>query len=69
MTAIAFPLFSGWAKPAPAQDTRVETAPPPRRYPPVFIHDAVMPWQGETMLLSLLRAQALDSMQGDDDQT
>jgi hypothetical protein len=31
----------------------------PRRAP-VFIHDSVTPWGGETMLLSILRRQALD---------
>lgn len=25
---------------------------------PVFIHDAVIPWRGETLLLTILRAQA-----------
>ena len=27
---------------------------------PVFIQDAITPWNGETLLLTLLRAQALE---------
>jgi hypothetical protein len=32
---------------------------------PVFIQDAVIPWQGETLLLSLLRAEALADQEQD----
>lgn len=39
------------------------TAPPRRVAPPVLIHDAITPWNGETMLLSLLRAQALADLE------
>jgi hypothetical protein len=34
--------------------------PPGKRPAPVFIGDAVQPWAGETMLLSVLRQQAED---------
>ncbi|MEE4187394.1 MAG: hypothetical protein V2I76_02965 [Roseobacter sp.] len=34
--------------------------PPCKRPAPVFIGDAVQPWAGETMLLSVLRQQAED---------
>jgi len=50
---LTFPLWSG--KTAP---DKAKTAPTKPRPAPVFIHDAVMPWQGETMLLKLLRDQA-----------
>ena len=39
----------------------------PKRRGPVFIHDAVIPWQGETLLLSLLRAEALAALEDDPD--
>ncbi|MEX0280785.1 MAG: hypothetical protein AB3N13_06290 [Arenibacterium sp.] len=43
---------------------KVATGPErPKRHGPVFIHDAVIPWQGETLLLSLLRAEALDKIE------
>ena len=43
-----------------SSEAPVATGPEPRpRRSPVFIHDAVTPWGGETLLLSLLRAQAL----------
>ncbi|WP_170755222.1 hypothetical protein [Ruegeria lacuscaerulensis] len=46
---------------APSQDADTSTS--PERKPlraPVFIHDAVIPWRDETLLLKLLRDQALD---------
>lgn len=45
-----------WSMPA-----RTTAAPdPPRKRPgPVFIGDAVQPWGGETLLLALLREEAL----------
>ena len=53
LTATLSSLF--WRAPAPSQ---AETAPPKPRAAPVFIGDAVAPFAGETLLLSLLRAQA-----------
>lgn len=50
---LTFPFWSNWT----VLD-KTETAPPKPRPAPVFIHDAVMPWQGETVLLKLLRDQA-----------
>ncbi|WP_170785172.1 hypothetical protein [Ruegeria lacuscaerulensis] len=52
------PLF--WA---PKQDAATDSATGPERKPlraPVFIHDAVIPWRDETLLLKLLRDQAKD---------
>lgn len=49
-------LSSFWHLPRQAQ---TDTAPPKPRAPPVFIGDAVAPFAGETLLLSLLRAQAM----------
>jgi hypothetical protein len=44
-----------------AQDTDTETGPPPTPMrAPVFIHDAIIPWRDETLLLKLLRDQAKD---------
>lgn len=40
-----------------------DVTPAPERKPmraPVFIHDAVIPWRDETLLLKLLRDQAVD---------
>ncbi|WP_300033458.1 hypothetical protein [uncultured Roseobacter sp.] len=45
-------------------DARDSATAPPRRVrkaPPLFIGDAVQPWAGETLLLSLLREDAADS--------
>ncbi|MGA9435358.1 MAG: hypothetical protein WBV62_14085 [Roseobacter sp.] len=44
-----------------ATEPREVTAPePPKKRPtPVFIGDAVQPWGGETLLLSILRDDAL----------
>lgn len=42
---------------APPDDTRATTGPTPARRPgPVFIHDAVTPFAGATLLLALWRA-------------
>lgn len=47
------PLAAVWTGGEEARDT---TGPEPRPYrPPVLIHDAVLPWRGETLLLALLR--------------
>ena len=43
------------------QNTDTATGPPPKPVrAPVFIHDAVTPWGGETMLLKLWREQSAD---------
>lgn len=53
--AIAPPL---WAF---SKDTDTATGPAPKPMrAPVFIHDAVIPWRDETLLLKLLRDQAKD---------
>ncbi|KIC38682.1 hypothetical protein RA27_19890 [Ruegeria sp. ANG-R] len=42
-------------------DSDTTTGPPPKPMrAPVFIHDAVIPWRDETLLLKLLRDQASD---------
>lgn len=41
-----------------SQDTDTTTGPPKPMRAPVFIHDAVIPWRDETLLLKLLRDQA-----------
>ncbi|GGH33649.1 hypothetical protein SAMN05444007_107188 [Cribrihabitans marinus] len=46
---------SWWAR-TPALRTDAKTA-RPRRRGPVFIHDTVIPWRDETLLLALLRAE------------
>ena len=61
MTSAALTAASWRSAPQSVSDT----APPRRRHPPVFIHDAVTPWNGETMLLTLLRAQALADLDED----
>lgn len=59
---------NAWAWQRQRDDSVATTGPDNRkRRAPVFIHDAVTPWGGETLLLSLLRQQALDAQ--DDDQT
>lgn len=50
---VTFPFWR--ARPAP---DKVTTAPSKPKPAPVFIHDAVVPWRGETVLLKLLRDQA-----------
>ena len=54
----AAPFWTFWTLPA-RSDT--QPAAPERRAPPVFIGDAVQPWAGETMLLSLLRQEAQEN--------
>jgi len=49
-------LSSLWVSPR-REDTASE--PPKKRPTPLFIGDAVQPWGGETMLLSILRRDAL----------
>lgn len=51
---------------APSAQARTGPARRPRRAP-VFIHDAVTPWRGETMLLSMLRAQAQEQAEDQDE--
>lgn len=54
-----FQTAQGIFWPAPRRRDTATTAPErPKRRPPVFIHDAITPWNGETMLLALLRQQA-----------
>lgn len=50
--------LSFWRMPLRAE--RTATKPPKPRPAPVFIGDAIQPWGGETMLLSILRAQDED---------
>ncbi|KIC45110.1 MAG: hypothetical protein AB3N07_00165 [Ruegeria sp.] len=46
---------------AVSKDTDTTTGPPTKPLrAPVFIHDAVIPWRDETLLLKLLRDQAVD---------
>ncbi|MEX0306333.1 MAG: hypothetical protein AB3N12_03000 [Ruegeria sp.] len=41
-----------------SQESDTATGPPPKPMrAPVFIHDAVIPWRDETLLLKLLRDQ------------
>lgn len=43
------------------QDAETATGPDPKPMcAPVFIHDAIIPWGTETMLLKLWREQAAD---------
>ena len=53
-----------WSLPF-APDTTSE--PPVKRHPPVFIGDAVQPWAGETLLLTLLREAALRDLDQSDE--
>lgn len=62
MTTATFTGFPLWTR-AADRPADVRPAPPPRRRQPVFIHDAITPWNGETLLLTLLRAQAPDEDQ------
>jgi len=56
------PWFLSWsAVPTP----QARTALPVKRRPPVFIHDAVTPCNGETLLLTLLRPKALSDNEAD----
>lgn len=42
-------------------ESRTKTKPDPKsRSAPVFINDAVTPWGRETLLLTILRQQAMD---------
>ena len=51
----------------PVSEANTATGPDLKKRPgPIFIHDAVIPWQQETLLLSILRRQAADV--ADDDQ-
>ena len=46
----ASPLWTGWFS------ALEKAGPKPAPYrPPVLIHDAVLPWRGETLLLTMLR--------------
>ena len=54
-------IHTAWFLPIMREDAPAATGPKPaRRSGPVFIHDAVTPWLGETVLLALLRQQAED---------
>jgi len=55
-------LSSFWASPL-REDVAPE--PPKKRPTPLFIGDAVQPWGGETMLLSILRDEALRNAKED----
>lgn len=61
MFAATFSQFWGAVATAEAQ-----TAPPRRKPAPLFIGDAVQPFGGETLLLTLLREEA---MRDKDDQS
>jgi hypothetical protein len=63
MTATIQKLFWPVLSGAPGRATAGPRQEPRRA--PVFIHDAVTPWRGETLLLSILRAQA----KADEDQS
>lgn len=58
--------IAGWMPMAIAETDSATGPEPKRRGGPVFIHDAIVPWQGETLLLSMLREQALNA---EDDQS
>ena len=65
MTAATFPFWARFALDAPAQSS-ARTAPAPKRKGgPVFIHDAVTPCQGETVL-SLMLKRDLAALEADD---
>ncbi|MFC3612463.1 hypothetical protein ACFORG_01710 [Lutimaribacter marinistellae] len=49
-----------WVLSKPAERTATRTGPPPRKSAPVFIHDAIMPWQGTTLLYAQMRREAED---------
>jgi hypothetical protein len=56
-----------WAR---AAKDSARTAPNRTRHrAPVFIGDAVVPWRGETLLLALLREQALRELDPEGDQS
>jgi len=56
MTAATFTPSLWWTK----KRAVTTTAPAPKRRAPVLIHDAVLPFRGETLLLALLREQESD---------
>jgi len=53
--ATKWTLFGNWSEKTSARSGK----PKQRRAAPVFIHDAVLPWRDETLLLTLLRDEAL----------
>lgn len=53
-----------WAVADTTPTDRVVTGPEPRRGAPVFMTDAVTPWGNETLLLSILRQQAMPDDDG-----
>ena len=68
MTVAALPFWARLAAPAARPAAEVRTAPSrPKPAGPVFIHDAVTSYRGETMLSAILRAdleRALDDDPG-----
>lgn len=63
MISQTYNRFWNWGGAKPAGAVRAPERKPARM--PVFIQDAVLPWQGETLLLSILRAQALGKIDQD----
>ena len=57
-------LSNFWPVTAPVEAT---VQPPTKRHPPIFIGDAVQPWAGETLLLTLLREAALRDLDQSDE--
>jgi hypothetical protein len=56
MTALSLPLWARLAWPAVPATSQVRAAPPRRPRPqPIFIHDAITPCAGETLLSVMLR--------------
>ena len=48
---------TGYGVPTARAEASARSGPAPRKpRQPVFIHDAIMPWRGETLLLAILRA-------------
>ena len=67
MTALALPFWARFAAPTvpPAAEARTAQT-RPKAHGPVFIHDAVTPYRGETLLSALLRAD-LERAMGEDE--
>ncbi len=68
MTVAALPFWARFVAPAARPAAQARTAPSRAKTGgPVFIHDAVTPYRGETVLSAMLRAdlqRALDEDQG-----
>lgn len=66
MTSAALPFWARLAAPAANHPAQARTAPSPRKaHGPVFIHDAVTPYRGETMLSAMLRADLERALKDD----